>query len=309
MRKKSVASALASLGRAAKQNHFMLTPKSKQKKDSGSRSRHRRRDESSGSSSASSVSSSGSSSCSDLSQSESDFSSSEEESKRERYSRGRRSKDSRRHRRSREPRRHRHRDRARRRSRRRDRYSPDSYGGYASTPQRRLHNPSQDDAAQMADLLMRIMPFYGKGDGHSDTVVIDTIHRLPAHALEMQDIDGNTLLLLACQAGAYDLMPILLSRGCNVNTTNKVGATCLHFACFVDTFNPNAAMTMIRHGATAEVAEVEFGWYDWCQFSVRTMFSRSHAADFYLPRQQHSTSLGGVLWTCRVVHGVVQSRC
>jgi len=82
-------------------------------------------------------------------------------------------------------------------------------------------------------------------------------------------MEGNTLLMLACQAGAYDLLPVLLSKGCNVNTINAVGASCLHFACFTDTFSPDAAMALLRHGAVAEVVEREFGCtpLHWAAFS------------------------------------------
>jgi len=271
-RKASVVStALASI----KQN---LTPKkSKPKKEREKHAKNRRRrgrDDESSVSSSSSISSGGGSSyessCSSLSSGSGSFLSSssslseEEESKWERYSRSRKSKDHSRHYRSRsarggDKRRHDKRDRRRTRRRDRDQYSSGAHG--YGTPQRHLKSPavSGDEAAQMVDLLMRIVPFYGKGDGHSDAVVVDTIHRLPPQALEICDIDGNTLLMIVCQSGAYDLMPVLLSKGCNINTRNNNGASCLHFACFSDTFSPDAAMALIRHGAVAEVAENEFG--------------------------------------------------
>ncbi|KAL7544793.1 hypothetical protein ACHAWF_008163 [Thalassiosira exigua] len=270
-RKQSVAGALASIGRAAKQN---LTPKTKGRKDGGrARRRRRSRDDSL----SSSASSDESWSYSDIS--ESDFSSaySEEESKRDRHSRGGRGGRVSRRRRSRDRSRDHSRDgrrsyneRDRRRGgRRRDRRSPDSYGEF--TPQRHLKNPNavDDDASQMVDLLMRILPFYGKGDANSDAVVIDTVHRLPPHALEMQDVDGNSLLMVACQTGAFSVVPLLLSKGSDVNTKNRVGASCLHFACFADTFNPDTALTLIRHGAVAEVVEHEFGCtpLHWAAFS------------------------------------------
>ncbi|KAL7528628.1 hypothetical protein ACHAXR_002544, partial [Thalassiosira sp. AJA248-18] len=258
---------LASIGQAAKKN-LQLTPKSKPKKNRGRARRHRHSRDGSISSSASSFDEE--SSYSEISGS--DFSSSySEESKVERYSRSRKGKDRQYHRSRADKRNYNEKDRRRSRRRGRDRHSPDSYEEY-STPQRQVKNPNMlggDDSAQMIDLLMSILPFYGKGDGHSDAVVIDTIHRLPPHALEMQDMDGNTLLLLACQAGAFNLMPILLGRGCNVNTRNNVGASCLHFACFVESFSPDAAMALIRHGAVAEVAEHEFGCtpLHWAAFS------------------------------------------
>ena len=121
------------------------------------------------------------------------------------------------------------------------------------------HSIDDEDSDRMIDLLMRIIPFYGQGDKGSDNVVIDTIHRLPQHALETRDDDGNTLLMITCQAGAFGLLPILLSKGCDVNARNNVGASSLHYACFAESFSPNAAMTLVRHGAVAEVVETEFG--------------------------------------------------
>lgn len=114
-------------------------------------------------------------------------------------------------------------------------------------------------AHQMVNLLMRMLPFYGQGDSESDSVVVSTIHRLPPLALEIMDEDGNTCLLVACQVGAFDLFPILLSKGCNVNARNNLGVSSLHFACYADTFSPDAAIELIRHGALAEVVENEFG--------------------------------------------------
>ena len=51
----------------------------------------------------------------------------------------------------------------------------------------------------------------------------------------MTDVDGNTLLMITCQSGAFGLLPILLSKGCDVNARNNVGASCLHYACFAET--------------------------------------------------------------------------
>ena len=247
-----------------------LSPKkSKPKKDSKTKHRRHRDEESDSSSLLSSVDdeSSYSSLSSGSGSSFSSFSSSSSSSELERYSRSRKSKDYGRH-----SGRDRDRRRRRRHSRRRDydeRKLSLSYG--YNTPQKSHHrNAANDnDAAQMVDLLMRILPHYGRGDGHSDAVVVDTLHRLPPHVMETRDMDGNTLLMLACQAGAYDLLPVLLSKGCNVNTINTVGASCLHFACFTDTFSPDAAMALLRHGAVAEVVEREFGCtpLHWAAFS------------------------------------------
>lgn len=119
----------------------------------------------------------------------------------------------------------------------------------------------------MIDLLARMLPFYGTGDYNSDALVIDTVHRLPSHALEIADPNGTTLLLLVCQFAAYDLLPALLAKGCDVNASNNAGATPLHFACFSDTFSAESAMTLLRHGATAEVVEQDYGSVAVCKKS------------------------------------------
>ncbi len=125
---------------------------------------------------------------------------------------------------------------------------------------RQRHSSIQPNVAhQMVDLLMRMLPFYGQGDPESDSVVVSTIHRLPPLAFEIIDEDGNTCLLVVCQVGAFDLLPTLLSKGCNVNARNNLGVSSLHFACYADTFSPEAAIELIRHGAKAEVVENEFG--------------------------------------------------
>ena len=300
-RRTSIVSTIASI---AKQ----LSPKkSKSKKDTGSHHRRRHsRDNNASSSSASSSEhfrsksikdsdsrhhrsastpsdvgsySESKHSCSDLSRSEgddlsvekgskverlSDCSSSVEESRVERHHRRR---DSHGHHRSRENDRH---HKVKKRSSRSDRHSSDSHGG--RSPPRLINSSTvavEDDATQMVNLLMGILPFYGRGDSHSDSVVVDTLHKLPSQALEIQDVEGNTLLILACQSSAYDLLPILLSKGCNVNARNSAGATSLHFAVFVDTFNTSAAMKLVRHGAMAEIAELDFGCtpLHWAAFS------------------------------------------
>jgi ankyrin repeat protein len=147
-------------------------------------------------------------------------------------------------------------NRERNRGRRSEFYSPNYERDY--TPPRHRNTVVDDDAARSVDLLMRILPLYGRGDSRSDALVLDTIDRLPSRALETKDIDGNTLLLIACQTGAYNLLPTLLEKGCSINARNNLGASCLHYACSVETFAPDVAMTLLRHGALAEVADLQF---------------------------------------------------
>eukprot|EP00804_Cyclotella_cryptica_P017534 CCRYP_006708-RA/>CCRYP_006708-RA protein AED:0.02 eAED:0.02 QI:472/1/1/1/1/1/3/175/1303 len=232
MRKSSLAIALNSISRAAKQQ---LTPSSKKDSEGQSRRQEHRRIDSASSSSLSA------SSFSDISESENATCSSEESRSVSRSSRQERRQNRRGsgHSRRKHQRRLRH-------LRRDHRHRP-------------RHFDPRDDAEQMVELLGSLLPFYGTGDHNSDALVIDTIHRLPPHSLETHDHNGTTLLLLVCQFAAYDLLPTLLAKGCNVNASNNTGATPLHFACFSDTFSADSALTLIRHGALAEVAEHDWG--------------------------------------------------
>ena len=104
-----------------------------------------------------------------------------------------------------------------------------------------LREMMDDETRQMIEILQEIIPFYGQGDHQSDSIVRDTIERLPEHALELPDASGNTILLLACQSGAYDLVPLLLSRGSDACAQNNDGVASLHFTCYTDSFSPEMA--------------------------------------------------------------------
>jgi ankyrin repeat protein len=96
--------------------------------------------------------------------------------------------------------------------------------------------------------LHQMIPFYGQGDLHSDKVVRDMMLNLPQEALDARDSFGNTLIMLACQSRAYDLVQILISRGSDVNSENNDGATCLHFACYIDSLSVNVAQASDNYG-------------------------------------------------------------
>jgi len=85
--------------------------------------------------------------------------------------------------------------------------------------------------------LQEIIPFYGQGSSESDSIVRETIDKLPLDALEIPDRFGNTILLLACQYAAFDLVTLLIQKGCDVNSQNNDGACCLHFSCYTDTLS------------------------------------------------------------------------
>jgi len=129
-----------------------------------------------------------------------------------------------------------------------------------------------DETTQMIEILQEIIPFYGQGDHQSDAIVRDTIERLPEHALELPDATGNTILLLACQSGAYDLVPLLLSRGSDAGAQNNDGVASLHYACYTDSFSPEMAELLVDNGATADVFENQYGCspLHWAAFAGHT---------------------------------------
>ena len=90
---------------------------------------------------------------------------------------------------------------------------------------------------QMIEVVNECIPFYEGGETDTDQQVRETIGSLPQSALEVPDAYGNTMILIACQHGAYDLIPIFLDKGSNVNARNNDGATCLHFACYPDSLS------------------------------------------------------------------------
>ena len=105
-----------------------------------------------------------------------------------------------------------------------------------------------DENEQMVEILFEIVPYYGQGDPSIDSIVKDTIQRLPFYCLiESRDrIAGNTLLMLSCQVGAMDLVSMLLSKGSDLNAINMNGETCLHFVCYNDSYSPEIAKVRIE---------------------------------------------------------------
>ena len=116
-----------------------------------------------------------------------------------------------------------------------------------------------EEDRQLLELLQEYFGFYGTGDEYSDQIVRETLDKLGPDALNLPDEYGNTILLLAAQYGAFDLVPKLLNKGVDINIRNKDGACPLHFCCYTDTFSPESAQLLIEGGAVAEVVESSYG--------------------------------------------------
>ena len=103
-----------------------------------------------------------------------------------------------------------------------------------------------DENEQMVEILFEIIPYYGQGDPSIDSIIKDTIQRLPIYCLERREqLAGNTLMMISCQAGAIDLVSMLLSKGSDFNAQNRHGETSLHFVCYNDSYSPDIAQVSI----------------------------------------------------------------
>ena len=99
-------------------------------------------------------------------------------------------------------------------------------------------NGNFDDTEEIIDILHEIIPFFGQGDLSIDNIVKESIARLPNNHLDARDKMGNTIMMLCCRFGAFDQIPLLLSRGSDPNSQNLDRETCLHFACYSDSYSP-----------------------------------------------------------------------
>jgi hypothetical protein len=100
---------------------------------------------------------------------------------------------------------------------------------------------SKPDHQSLIKTVQEIIPYFGK-DSQMDDVVIDTLDKLPIQTLDTRDANGNTLLMLSCQGKAYNLVE-----------------TCLHFTAYTDSYSPETANLLVRHGANAQMTEQRFG--------------------------------------------------
>lgn len=117
------------------------------------------------------------------------------------------------------------------------------------------HMMMDNESEQMVEILQEIIPYYGQGDPSIDVIVKDTMQKLPPYCLEKRDGSGNTLLLLCCQSQTISaaggstgqghailgLTQLLLSKGSDPNVKNSAGETCLHYACYDDTYSYESA--------------------------------------------------------------------
>ena len=122
-----------------------------------------------------------------------------------------------------------------------------------------IENKTNEDDIDPVNILFQFIPYYGQGNSSNDSYVRGTLAALSMQAIDNPDEYGNTLLLIACQYGAEDLVRIMLKKGANPNAVNSSGACCLHFSCYTESANKGIAKVLLANGALPEVAETSHG--------------------------------------------------
>lgn len=90
---------------------------------------------------------------------------------------------------------------------------------------------NKGDVNALQALIAKIDEIYKQQAEKTDT---DTPKekKLPRHAIEIRDYNGNTLLIRSIMAGRYTLTRMLVGEGANLDAQNKSGSTALHVAAY-----------------------------------------------------------------------------
>ncbi|KAG5183711.1 ankyrin repeat-containing domain protein, partial [Tribonema minus] len=108
--------------------------------------------------------------------------------------------------------------------------------------------------------LFDFIPYYGAGDASVDGRVRAMVQAAGQEELCGIDHYGNTLLILAAQYKAGELMHAILAKDCiDVNAVNDAGACALHFACFSASLDVLVARALIANGSKVRVVERTYG--------------------------------------------------
>ncbi|CAM9580062.1 unnamed protein product [Discosporangium mesarthrocarpum] len=107
--------------------------------------------------------------------------------------------------------------------------------------------------------LFGLIPFYGGGEGPMDQMVKSTLASVKPNTIDVRDQEGNTLLILACQHACDDLVDAILTKGADPLSTNGVGISPLHYACYVDSSSRDTVEALLWRGADTSVTETTYG--------------------------------------------------
>ena len=103
-------------------------------------------------------------------------------------------------------------------------------------------------------LLQSLFPYYSYDD-NTARLVQTTIPSVPRGDVDGTDALGNTLLLLATQYKAFDMVETLVNMGASVDARNAAGSSALHYACHYETFDENTVRLLVTRGAAVGAAE------------------------------------------------------
>jgi hypothetical protein len=137
-----------------------------------------------------------------------------------------------------------------------------SYGGaskFSASNYKEMEETTYCDDDSPMQVLLEFIPYYGKDDPANDALVRSALSSLSIADIDGRDVEGNTLLLLACQFGCEDLVRMMLLKGADPNAQNAHGVGCLHFACYRESASVNIAKLLLKHGAHPEIQEATYG--------------------------------------------------
>ena len=109
-------------------------------------------------------------------------------------------------------------------------------------------------SSETVGLLQSLFPYYSYDDNTARLVQM-TVPSVPRPDVDGRDDMGNTLLLLAIQYKAHDVMETLINMGADVNARNHAGSCCLHYACHYETFSEDTVRLLVSSGAAVTFAE------------------------------------------------------
>lgn len=118
---------------------------------------------------------------------------------------------------------------------------------------------SEDDDLNLVEVIQQLIPYYGQGNSSNDSNLRAALSGLTTEDIDSKDPYGNTLLILACCYRCEDLVRIMLNKGADPNAVNNSGSCCLHFACHKDSYSLVIAKSLLSHGASPDVHEMQYG--------------------------------------------------
>jgi len=124
----------------------------------------------------------------------------------------------------------------------------------AADPPPQSSELSDQVGQETVQLLQNLLSYYNYDPSAANLVQI-TLSSLPSASIDGRDEAGNTLLLLAVQYNAHDMVKPLIEKGASVNAVNRSGSAPIHYACSSYNSNLDSVRILLDHSADASVQE------------------------------------------------------